>query len=381
MTKILVIAGHGENKNGSFDPGATGIITKGEHKYYEQDFFPAVKKFLSANSNVILFSEHNVYDYKDLVSLAKKYGNDTIVVEMHYDAGVAAASGGHVIVHKNYAPDAFDLKIRNVIKKHIGVRYNHKGEQGISGRDNLYNCNVAANNGINYRLVELGFGTNSNDATKMVKSIEIIAKDFVEALVGSSNNAATENKAEPVVKPQQPTTSAKSIDQLAKEVIQGEHGSGDERKKALGSKYDAVQARVNELLGGNKTVPAAKSIDTLVKETLAGVHGNGDARKKSLGSNYDAVMKVINGGSKTAAKPTTNKNRVYLPKSAKTWRVYKTSGPYTTGKEVGFLAPAQYGGLNYEIIKTLATDVYQIKTSAFGNVAIYAAKSTGATVK
>ena len=379
MTKILIIAGHGENKNGSFDPGATGIITKGEHRYYEQDFFPAVKKFLPANSNVILFSEHNVYDYKDLVSLAKKYGNDTIVVEMHYDAGVAAASGGHVIVHKNYAADALDLKIRNVIKKHIGVRYNHKNEQGISGRDNLYNCNVAANNGINFRLVELGFGTNANDATKMVKNIEAIAKDFVEALVGSSNNAATENKAEPVVKPQQPTTSSKTIDQLAKEVIQGEHGSGEDRKKALGSQYDAVQAKVNEMLGGNKTVPAAKSIDTLVKETLAGVHGNGDARKKSLGSNYDAVMKVINGGAK--ATPAAKKKRVYLPKSAKTWRVYKTSGPYTTGKEVGFLAPAQYGGLDYEIIKTLATDVYEIKTGAFGNVAIYAAKSTGATVK
>ena len=127
--------------------------------------------------------------------------------------------------------------------------------------------------------------------------------------------------------------------------------------------------------------PAGKSIDTLVKETLAGKHGNGDARKKSLGSNYNAVMAVINGGSKTAAKPVTKNKRVYLPKSAKTWRVYKTSGPYTTGKEVGFLAPAQYGGLDYEIIKTLATDVYQIKTSTFGNVAIYVAKSTGATIK
>ncbi|EDP67297.1 endolysin, putative [Carnobacterium sp. AT7] len=81
-------------------------------------------------------------------------------------------------------------------------------------------------------------------------------------------------------------------------------------------------------------------------------------------------------------KPAVSKKKsIYLPKSAKTWRVYKTSGPYTTGKEVGLLAPAQYGGLDYEIIKMLTTDVYQIKTSAFGNVAIYAAKSTGATIK
>lgn len=327
MTKILLIAGHGENKNGSFDPGATGIITKGEHRYYEQNFFPAVKKFLSKDSNVILFSEYNVYDYKNLVTLADKYGKDTIVIEMHYDAGSSSASGGHVIVHSAYAPDKYDLAIRDVIEKHIGVRYEHKGHKGISGRDNLGNCNRAKAAGLNYRLVELGFGTNKKDADTMVNNVNAIAKDFVEALIGKVNDT--------------PVTVTKPV----------------------------------------VSKPVAKSIDQLVAETKAGKHGNGDARKKSLGSNYDAVMKVINGGSKTAAKPVTNKKRVYLPKSAKTWRVYKTSGPYTTGKEVGFLAPAQYGGLNYEIIKTLATDVYEIKTGAFGNVAIYAAKSTGATIK
>jgi LysM repeat protein len=166
-----------------------------------------------------------------------------------------------------------------------------------------------------------------------------------------------------------------------------------ELKKWNNLKSDIIVVGTKLNLGNNVKTPtpnptpvastpkATKSIQQLVNETNAGKHGNGDARKKSLGSSYDAVMKVINGGSKPASKPVTNKKRVYLPKSAKTWRVYKTSGPYTTGKEVGLLAPATYGGLDYEIIKTLATDVYEIKTSAFGNVAIYAAKSTGATIK
>ena len=184
MTKILLIAGHGENKNGSFDPGATGIITKGEHKYYEQDFFPAVKKFLPKDSNIVLFSEYNVYDYKNLVTLANKYGKDTVVIEMHYDAGSSSASGGHVIIHSAYAPDKYDLAIRDVIQKHIGVRYEHKGHKGISGRDNLGNCNRAKSAGLNYRLVELGFGTNPKDAATMVNNVDVIAKDFVQALVG-----------------------------------------------------------------------------------------------------------------------------------------------------------------------------------------------------
>lgn len=302
---ILLISGHGENKNKTFDPGATGYIKKGEHKYFEEDFFSAMKKFLPKNSNVVLFSDYNVYDHKNLVSLANSYGKVTIVVEMHYDAASASASGGHVIVHSNYAPDNLDLKIRDVIKKHIGVRYNHKGHQGISGRDNLGNCNRAANGGINYRLVELGFGTNKKDSDTMVKNVEAIAKDFVEALVGSSNGKAIVTKNKPAATPKPVNNSAKSIDQLANEAIQGEHGSGQDRKDALGSQYDAVQARVNELLGSDKKVPSSKSIDTLVKETLAGVHGNGEARKKSLGSNYNAVMDVINGkssGNKSASK-------------------------------------------------------------------------------
>lgn len=40
----------------------------------------------------------------------------------------------------------------------------------------------------------------------------------------------------------------KSIDELAQEVISGIYGNGEDRKKALGDRYDEVQARVNELL-------------------------------------------------------------------------------------------------------------------------------------
>lgn len=181
---FLFIAGHGENKNGSFDPGATGIIKKGEHRYFEENFFPAVKKHLPKNSDVVLFSQYNVYDYKNLVTLADKYGKNTVVIEMHYDAGSSSASGGHVIVHSAFAPDNYDLAIRDVIKKHIGIRYEHKGHKGISGRDNLGNCNRAKSAGLNYRLVELGFGTNAKDAKAMVDNMDDIAKDFVRALLG-----------------------------------------------------------------------------------------------------------------------------------------------------------------------------------------------------
>ena len=88
----------------------------------------------------------------------------------------------------------------------------------------------------------------------------------------------------------------KSVDQLAHEVISGSWGNGDERKKRLteaGYSYDAVQDKVNELLG----VKSRKSIDQLAREVIRGNWGNGQDRKNRLtraGYDYSAVQKRVN---------------------------------------------------------------------------------------
>lgn len=98
-----------------------------------------------------------------------------------------------------------------------------------------------------------------------------------------------------------PTPSAKkSIDEVAKEVIRGEWGNGDERYNRLtnaGYNYNEVQAKVNELLNSNKPTPApTPSVDILdlVRKTIRGDFGNGEARRKALGSNYDEVQRQVN---------------------------------------------------------------------------------------
>lgn len=55
------------------------------------------------------------------------------------------------------------------------------------------------------------------------------------------------------------TNVLKSIDEIAKEVINGQWGNGDERKKRLeeaGYNYKEVQNKVNQILGGNNYYPA-----------------------------------------------------------------------------------------------------------------------------
>ena len=89
-----------------------------------------------------------------------------------------------------------------------------------------------------------------------------------------------------------------SVADLAQKVIAGEFGNGDARRAALGSRYDEVQAEVNRiLLGGGSSQPAASAapdIEALAQAAIRGEYGNGDARRAALGASYDAVQARVN---------------------------------------------------------------------------------------
>ena len=104
-------------------------------------------------------------------------------------------------------------------------------------------------------------------------------------------------KPEPTPKP------TKSVEEVAREVIWGMWGAGEERKKnleAAGYNYDEVQNEVNRLLYGNKKAPKynpKKTNEQLADEVIKGLWGAGDERKNKLtaaGYNYAAVQKIVN---------------------------------------------------------------------------------------
>lgn len=90
----------------------------------------------------------------------------------------------------------------------------------------------------------------------------------------------------------------KSIDDVAREVINGLWSTGEERKTRLanaGYNYNAVQSRVNAILSGNNT--HQKSVVEVAKDVLSGRYGNGDERKRRLesaGYNYAEVQNAVN---------------------------------------------------------------------------------------
>ena len=84
---------------------------------------------------------------------------------------------------------------------------------------------------------------------------------------------------------------SQNIEELARAVIRGDYGNGDERKARLGNLYNEVQKRVNEILGNNIS---HENIEELAQAVIRGEYGNGDERKSRLGNLYNEVQKRVN---------------------------------------------------------------------------------------
>lgn len=138
-----------------------------------------------------------------------------------------------------------------------------------------------------------------HDVTKIAKWIVNNTTTIGEAIAHGICNYfgikyKTEEKPEPA-----PAPSKKSIDEIAREVIAGKWGNGQDRKNRLtkaGYDYNTVQSRVNQLLGKTPQ-PSKKPIDEIAREVILGKWGNGKDRKNRLtaaGYDYDAVQKRVN---------------------------------------------------------------------------------------
>lgn len=111
-------------------------------------------------------------------------------------------------------------------------------------------------------------------------------------------------------------SSGKSVDEVAQEVLQGAWGNGQERYDNLtNAGYDAqeVQNRVNSLLGGetsSNSNSANSDLDSVAQEVLQGLWGNGQDRFNNLeNAGYDAqaVQDRVNellGGEYTQSNST-----------------------------------------------------------------------------
>ncbi|HBC89936.1 MAG TPA: hypothetical protein DCZ00_00645 [Lactococcus sp.] len=179
MANHIIIYGHGAG-----DPGAVGHGLT-EASYYRDKLAPFIRKWAGKLKNNTLTVANEAEN--QFVETQKGKGiysmrNFASITEMHLDAASGTAKDGHVIIAKGFAPDAADKRIRDVVKKHVGLRPNYP--DGFSYRNDLLNLNVAASLGIGYRLVELGFITSAEDTQQITANMDALAKDLVQAITG-----------------------------------------------------------------------------------------------------------------------------------------------------------------------------------------------------
>lgn len=95
----------------------------------------------------------------------------------------------------------------------------------------------------------------------------------------------------------------KDINTIAQEVINGAWGNGDDRRRRLeaaGYNYTAVQNAVNAKLGVKSNTPTRRpgpSLDDVARAVIRGDYGNGEERRRRLtaaGYNYNAVQARVN---------------------------------------------------------------------------------------
>ena len=233
MAILYIICGHGAG-----DPGATG------NGYNEAERVRALgKKIKELGGSKVVLMDTNRNWYADAGISSYVFPKGAIVCELHLDsASSKSAKGGHVIVKKGLKADKYDKKIAKFITKMFPGR-----SQSIVYRSDLANINRAAFREINYRLIECCFISNKEDIEKFNQNLDAIAKGFIKSAgIKVVNSKTTANKETTEKK-----TSKKSIDVIAKEVVEGKWGNGITRKKKLkaaGYDYNAVQKRINELL-------------------------------------------------------------------------------------------------------------------------------------
>lgn len=284
--KIALDCGHGLNTAGKQTPDG---IKEWSLNDKVRDKIVAI---LSVYDCEIIHTDNDEGNVDEsLTSRVNKYVNakaDAFVSIHHnaYKANWSEATG--VEVYTDLNPTAKDVQLATMIYNRL------VSNTGLRGRGIKKAAFTVINqNTIPAVLCEGGFMDGTNDY-KIITSDEgqtAYAKAVAEGLIEFLG-----------IPKKQTNVASKSLDDIAREVIAGKWGNGQDRKNklvAVGYDYSAVQARVNELVKGTSApeAPAKKSNEEIAKEVIAGKWGNGAQRKQRLtaeGYDYSAIQAIVN---------------------------------------------------------------------------------------
>lgn len=286
MAKVFIGVGHGGADSGAAANG-----------FKEKDLNLAIAKAAEAELKrhgvSVMMSRHTDENdsLNEEIRECNAYNPD-LAIDIHNNAG--GGDGAEAFYHYK-GGKGFTLAV-NVLDEIVKVGQNSRGAKtkvNKQGRDYYGFIRETKAPAI---IVECAFVDNRADMEIIDTAAEqaIMGAAIAKGILKTLNIAY----AEPTV--DKPVENVKkSTEEIAKEVIAGKWGNGDERKQRLtiaGYDYAAVQAKVNEISNTTKA-PAKKTNEQIAKEVIKGLWGNGAERKERLTeAGYDAaaIQKIVN---------------------------------------------------------------------------------------
>ena len=166
MPNLFIICGHGAG-----DPGATGYGYTEEERV--RKLAQRIKHFGGANVSI---GDTSKDWYRSNMVNNTNIPKGSLALELHMDSAVnVLAKGAHVIIDANFEPDKYDEALAKFISGVFPGR-----AQTLVKRNDLANLNRAQTAGINYRLVECGFISNSDDVQTFYLRMDDIAKGILK---------------------------------------------------------------------------------------------------------------------------------------------------------------------------------------------------------
>ncbi len=224
----------GKNADGSYSPSVTGSVvyysmTRAENKALADALGNKVSSLMGhyyRGSKTKQYPNQPGVDYYGVIRAAAKSGCTCAMLIEHG-------------FHTNIADSDFllsDANLKKLADAEAAIIADYfemtKAEPAEPQENVIYRVQIGA------------FSVKANAESTLAKAKEA---GFTDAFIAT---AKTES-AKPVEAPEEPKPVLKSVDEIAKEVIQGKWGNGSERKRRLttaGYDYSAVQSRVNDLL-------------------------------------------------------------------------------------------------------------------------------------
>ena len=282
MAKVFLGVGHGGS-----DPGA--VANGFKEKDLNLSIALACQAELARHDVSVLMSrtKDENDDLSERIKECNKFNPD-LALDIHNNAG--GGDGAEVFHH--YKGGTGKTLAENILSEVVSAGQNSRGAKvklNSSGKDYFGFIRQTACPAV---IVECAF-VDSKDV-QIIDTEEEQKQMGVAIAKGILKTLCVAHKTEEV-KPE------KSIADIAREVIAGQWGNGEDRKKRLSAAgYDSaeVQKMVNEMVSNTPTKkPAKKSVSQIADEVIAGKWGNGADRKKRLtvaGYDPDEVQKEVN---------------------------------------------------------------------------------------